>query len=422
MKPGVVVEKPIDNVVADIENYIKTVDPNFLKTVEINYKKYIYNVHSDAVRQYSKGYCMRLMVPERDVLTTFNIIPEATGTRINEAFIQQWVVPRTAHMHTSLYYHILCLTYIIATKHKLDELAKNSLALLLFRIWNGRIIGVIKFCDPDTMAYVTNVMMNLKFKAKVYPSPFEMICEYFAPTIHTSYGDTVIRDYTETKRLFEQCYGRIKQVFRSNPITNLKTGEKKYASGLQPYYYKAKEQGLKISTMKSNDSSSEDYDISDNFSNSAYEEQINNVVSFIVMNHNPKYEETFLTFLGNEIRGLNKASTLKLLMCIHDLNYNDIIQELLQNIFRRMGSLSQNIICNDNFYKDVIQTRIISSKHTQDVINIKELSDSLLSDIFTNKYDKKFSYSSVSDTQKSVYRKIVIYGIAYNIRRRLCNS
>ncbi len=415
-------EKPIDNIVAEIEKYIQTSDVHFLKTVDMEYKKLIYNVHSDAVRQYTKGYCMRLMVPERDVLTTYNIVPDMSVTRINQAFSSQWVVPKNAHMHNSPYYHILLLTHLLAVKHKMEDLAKNSLSLILFRIWNGRIIGAIKYCDPDTMQYVTSVMMNNKFKAKLYPSPFEMISEYFSPTINTFYSKNVLSDSTETKRLFEQCYARIKQVFRSNPITNLKTGERKYGTGLQPYYYKAKEQGLKISTIKSGDSSSEDYDIGDSFTSSVYEDQINNVTVFIVMNHNPKYEEEFLNFLSGEIRGLNKSSTLKLLHCIHDLKYNDMVQEILQNIFRRMGNISQSIICNDNFYKDIIQSRIISSKHTQDVINIKEITDALLSDIFTNKYEKKFSYSTVSDTQKSVYRKIIIYGMAYNIRRRLCSG
>lgn len=413
-------EKPIEKIVSEIETYIKTQNINFLKETELNYKKFVYAVHFDAVRQYSKGYCMRMLVPEKDVLATFNNIPEMSGTKINEAFITQWVVPRNAHMHTSLYYHTLCLIYILAAKHNLEDLAKNALSLILFRIWNGRIIGAIKFCDADTMQYVTNVMMNQKFKAKIYPSPFEMLSEYFSPTIHQFYSKTVISNFSETKRLFEQCYARIKQVFRSNPITNLKTGEKKYASGLQPFYYKAKENGWKISTTKSNNSS-EDYDVGENFSSSVYEEQINNVTAFIVMNHNPRYDDDFLEFLTNEIRGLNKASTLKLLMCMHDLKYNDSIQELLQNMFRRMGGLSQSSICNDTFYTDIIRVKIISSKHTQDVINIKELCDSLLADIFVNKYEKKFAYNTVSDTQKSVYRKIVIYGLAYNIRRRLCS-
>lgn len=411
--------KPIDNLVYEIENYIKA-NPTFLRSLDVEYKKLIYNVHSDAVRQYNKGYCMRLMVPEKEVLVSFSTIQDLSITRISEAFSSQWVVPKTAHMHNSPYYHILLLVNLVASKHGMDELAKNALSLLLFRIWNGRIIGAIKYCDADTMAYVTNVMMNNKFKAKLYSSPFEMICEYFTPTIFDFYSKTVIANSTETKRLFEQCYARIKQIFRSNPITNLKSGDTKYASGLQPFYYKAKEQGLKISTVRN--SGGEDSDITNSFTTSAYEDQINDVTVFIVMNDNPKYEDSFINFLGTEIRGLNKISTLKLLGCIHNLSYHDTIQELLQNIFRRMGGLSQSSICNDNFYTEIIQKKIISSKNTQDVMNIKEILDSLLADIFEKKYDKKMDYSSISDTQKSIYRKIVIYGISYNIRRRLCSG
>lgn len=413
-------EKPIDKLVNEIEDYVNKTDIHFLKKLDANYKKLIYMVHSDAVRQYSKGYCMRMMVPEKDVNSTFNIIPDMSLEKIGEAFKIQWVVPSEAHMHNSSYYHVLLLVHLLAVRNKLEDLSKNSISLILFRIWNGRIIGAIKYCDPDTMNYVTNVMMNNKFKAKLYPSPFEMICEYFTPTINNFYTKNVLSDSTETKRLFEQCYARIKQIFRSNPIMNLKSGERKYSSGLQPFYYKAKEQGLKISVSKTTSSGSEDYDIGDNFSSSVYEEQVNNVTIFIVMNHNPQYDDKFLSFLIDEIRGLNKQSTIKLLTCIHNLKYHDLIQELLQNMFRRFGSISQAIICSNTFYKDVIQSRIISSKHTQDVINIKELADSLLTDIFEEKYEKKFDYKSISDTQKSVYRKIIIYGLAYNIKKRLC--
>jgi hypothetical protein len=413
-------EKPIDKLIDEIEEYIKNVDMHFIKSLEAVYKKLIYNVHTDVVRQYNKGYCMRIMVPEREVLASLNSVPTLSNLKITEAFTTQWIVPKNAHMHNSTYYHILLLVHLIATKHNNNELAKSSLSLLLFRIWNGRIIGAIKFCDPDTMQYVTSVMMNNKFKAKLYPSPFEMITDYFTPTIHAFYTKNVLSDSTETKRLFEQCYARIKQVFRSNPMTNLKTGEKKYATGLQPYYYKCKEMGLKISTIKTS-KNSDDYESSDSFNSSAYEDQINDVTVYIVMNDSPKYEDNFINFLVGEIRGLNKVSTVKLLNCIHHLQYHDIVQDLLQNLFRRFGSITQANMCGDDFYKEFIQKRIISSKHTQDVINIKELADSLLTDIFDTKYEKKFSYSTVSDTQKSVYRKIIIYGLAYNIRRRLCN-
>ncbi|MBK7107457.1 MAG: hypothetical protein IPH62_19495 [Ignavibacteriae bacterium] len=413
-------DKPIDKLVIEIENYIKNVDSLFLRNLDVEYKKLIYNVHADAVRQYSKGYCMRMMIPEKEVLATFSKIDSIPLYKISEAFASQWIVPKEAHMHNNTYYHILLLVHLCAIKFRMDDLAKNSLSLLLFRIWNGRIIGAIKFCDPDTMNYVTSVMMNNKFISKNHNSPFEMLVNHFSPTIWEKYKNSYLGNSTESKRIFEQCYARVKQVFRSNPILNLKSGEKKYASGLQPFYYKAKENNLKISTIKSGSTSSEDYDIDGAFSSSAYDDQISDISNFIVMNHFPKYDEEFLNMLSSEIRGINKQNIVKLVSCIHDLNFNDYIDELLQNIFRRLMGIKKDDICSQTFYTDVILRRIISSKHTQDVVNIKNICDKLLIEIFKNKYEKKFDYEAISDTQKAIYRKLIIYAISYNIRRRIC--
>ena len=98
------------------------------------------------------------------------------------------------------------------------------------------------------MAYVVSNMMNKKYYANKYSTPLEMIVQWFVPTIYNKYKSNIISNSDETKRLFEQCFNRLRQIFRSNKVADLDTGGIKYTSGLQPLYFEAKQKGLKISS------------------------------------------------------------------------------------------------------------------------------------------------------------------------------
>jgi hypothetical protein len=90
-------------------------------------------------------------------------------------------------------------------------------------------------------------------------------------------------------------------------------------------------------------------------------------------------------------------------------------------MFRRIIELTQQQICNPNFFKD-IQSKVISSKHNPDVTRIKDICDKLLIDIMKTKFSKPYDYMSYSATNRAQLKRVIVYGIAYNIQKYKCHQ
>jgi hypothetical protein len=314
-------------------------------------------------------------------------------------------------MHNSAFYHILLFTCLIGARLNNDNIGKLSLNILNFRMYNGRRFSAVPYCDAATMAYVVQ-NMNKKFLSSKHETPFELITQYFTPTIYDKYKSYILRDGKETKRLFEACHNRIRQIFKSDPVVDLNTGATKYRSGLQPLYFEAKSKNLKIITTSSNAETGVDTSLTAH----SIEEDIDSITNFIVMNHNPSYDTNFINFLKSQ-SSAQKDSIDKIIKSLHNLNYSEHIREILESIFRRIQT---NNICSPDFLKE-IQSKILSSKHTPDVNRIKDICDKLLIDILSNKFSRQYDYMAYSSTNRAQLRRIVVYGICYNVQKYKCH-
>jgi hypothetical protein len=363
-----------------------------------------------STKKRSENYCINFVIPEKEVLNIFNKIEPGLTDKINVNFKSDWNTPDTALMVNSAYYHVLLFIIIIGIKVSNDILAQNALNLLNFRLYNGRRVSSIPHCDPNVMLYVLQNMMSKKFEAPKHETPFELITQYFTPTIYKKYKSYIQRDVKESKRLFHACFNRIRQIFRSDRVADLNSGEIKYRSGLQPLYFKAKEKNLKISTTVSNSETG----IETTLTSNSIEENIDSITNYIVMNHQPIYTDEFIDFLKTQ-SSAQKSAIQKILLSLHSLTYSDSIHEILEFMFKR---ISINIVCTPNFMDD-IKNKIISSKHTADINKIKDISDLLLKTIF----DKQFGieFEKYSTTNRAQLRRIIIYGLAYNIQKYKCH-
>ncbi|MBC8427478.1 MAG: hypothetical protein H8D97_01160 [Proteobacteria bacterium] len=249
----------------------------------------------------------------------------------------------------------------------------------------------------------------------------EMIVQHFVPTILRKYTSYILRDSTLTKTLFNQSFNRLRQLFRSDSLgRDPATGKPQYRSGLQPLYFKAKKQGLKFSIMKAV-GGDQDTGVGDMLSSSGFDEQIENVTNYIIMNINPNYSKQFLDFVNEESK-IKLANIEKVVKLIHTHKYADEIREIIELTFSRLAEIQKAKFCSPGFLKDVIKKKIISSKHTTDVIKLKEVVDILLANVLDDNFEKQFSYNNWSNTQKSQWRRIIIYSIGYNIQRQICFS
>ena len=159
---------------------------------------------------------------------------------------------------------------------------------VLMKIWNGRKVRYIKFCDKKVMKYVTTHMVTKKHSVSKFDSPISLLHDYYVPTLTNKYGPEIKRNPIKLKRLFEQMFSRINQLFIFNPRRNLVTGKNEAQGGLLPLYMKAKQEGMSISSPSIN--MGDDEPGFDQFSTvHIRDEMTNDIADYITMNPNPKY-------------------------------------------------------------------------------------------------------------------------------------
>lgn len=409
----------IDKLYSQFETDIKS-NPNKSRELLMKLQAADHYVQMKFIENYEQGYCARFVIPSKDVISTIDIFPSLTVDKISQATIIDWQVPANARMHVDTYYNTLAFYIYHAARTNNEQLGKIALNLLLYKIWNGRLYKLIKWCNPEIMAAGITQYLDNRSIARKFPTPLEAIQKHFAPTLFTKYKPYLVKSSKETKRVFEQCYARVHQMFGSNAKIDLATGETRYQTGLQPSYYKAhKTQNKIVNTSRSNSTTSE---LDDRFVSSEIDSNIDNVVTFIILSTKPKYSDKFINFVVENIKGLKAITVPTILSKMHNTKYNDTLREIVELFFKRLRGIQSSEICSDKIY-ELTKLKIISSKNTQDVIYLKTLIDQLIDSIMKNDLEKPHNgYMNLTENQKAQYRSIIFYGISYNIQRTICQQ
>lgn len=405
--------RPIEQLLIELETYY-THNPTALKALQTDLSKTLRSIYSQAISN-PDGYCMTLKVPEHFVKS----LPPRMGftdDRIRNAFCEEWEVDKSAPMKANSYYHILTLLIGFGVRQNLPEIQKCCLAMLLCKIWNGRRMHFIQYCNPDIMRYVIS-NLNGKYLSRKHESPMSLIIDHFVPTILDKYAPEIKKDSYKLKRLFEQTWGRIYQIFISNKRPNLLTKETKGTSGLAPLYYEAKEKGLSIkkTTMTGKE---DDANVLDSYSSHEFDDIITGITNYIVMNINPHYDSEFINYISRTST-VNLKATEIILKAIHNNKYIDWIRDILELMFRQMQVTSKSEICNRDTFMTLIRKKFISSKHSPNITQLKKIIDELLENIFDDAV-KYVSYSSYSTPRQGHLRKVIFYGFAHNIQKYMC--
>jgi hypothetical protein len=373
---------------------------------------YSNNVESD------ESFCFKFNLPitaVNNLYKVFDLSPLETGI----AYKTDWGSTLTA-MHNDPYYQILLLLIYYGITEKKENFTKNTLMVLLLKIWNGRKSHFFKFCDKRIMKYVVSHMLTNRHVLSKYENPVSLLKDYFVPTILEKYTPEIDKDIFKLKRLFEQCFARVRQIFAFNARTNLQTGKPEAQGGLLPLYMKAREEGSYISITNTNNSSEdntaagyEEYATTHN-----RDEIVSKTVDYIVLNKSANYPNSFIDTV-NRKTNVSVKIIEKLLSFMHTHTNYEILQNLVVLILSRCNIDTFNDICQGGFSAS-IQKNVISSKNNEETKNIQRLIDSLLEKFFKEQLRTEFDRYSV--VHKIKIRNVIVFALEYNLFRVNCRG
>ncbi len=404
----------IDSIYNKIETDLLN-DPKKLKDLKNNLTSSIHTVFQSTIVD-NKGYCMKFKIPNNKVETIIQSL-EIDQQDMEKAIIQSWDLPvdKKMPMYGNVYYHFLLVLFLFGVRNNMPDIYTPALQLILFRVWNGRLNKAIKFCDEKTMNYVVNYMITKRNLFKKYADPFQLITNYFTPTLIEKYKDVVKSNPKKLKLLFNQCYSRIFQILYQSFGVDLTTNTTKAKSGIALLYYKAKEEGMNMQTpLQSLDQQT----FADQFSSNNYEELIETILTNIMMNTYQDYDSSFIDFIIKNEK-MNKEGISKIISSIHSVKHEKYLQDIITLIINIINPTISSDICNNTFFERIVKPKLISSKHSKLINKLKDVLNEFLNELLmVHEVDFK-SYSSVRQAQ---FRNVVIYLISFNIQKYICSN
>jgi hypothetical protein len=377
--------------------------------------------------QSDEGYCFKFSLPNTEVMKLYKTI----GFEIKEvfdAYKKDWGAPAmTNQMHSDPYYQILLLITYYGILEKKEHLYNHAMMLCLMRIWNGRKVRYIKFCDKKIMKYVTTHMVTKKHNVAKYDTPISLLHDYYIPTLYKKYGPEIKRNPAKLQQLFQQMWSRINQLFVYNMRTSLSTGKKEAQGGILHLYMKAKKDGMSLSNPIIGMGDDNQPPGFDEYSTvHVRDEMTNDITDYITMNPNPTYPPSLIRYF-NERFNVKEATIGAILKAMHNHQYQAILQDLVSVILSRTNVLEKVDVCKTN-YSTVVKRNIISSKNNPDTKKIQKLCNILLKKIFDNDLKDDTGkpltkvYEKYSDVYQIQIRNVLVYGIVHNIKKTICRG
>ena len=394
----------------------------FLNTDMSSYKKIqsnlISSVSDASVQAMSsdQGYCFKFALKSRNYKNLLQLVG-LTERNLQIAFTKDWGSnSQKNHMHSDPYYQTYLFFLYFGIKENNQKIIESSLSCILFKLWNGRKTKFLQYCNKDIMNYVVNYMCSKKHLANRFNTPYDMIQNHFVPTLLTKYGDNIKKDPFSLKRIFEQAFTRVRQLFVSRTRIDIKTGNRVSEGGLFPLYKKAHDEGLSMSSVNIRGNEDNPISFSDYMTGSNMDELINSTVEKIVMNNQPTYSQMFVENLRKTYK-LSKNVIQKLLIQLHDYKYHNKLHDIYSIILSQTEVIDKSDICNPKF-TDLVNTKVLASKNSKSANELKSKLMNLLEDMLKQTVQRSISeYSNVHHIQ---LRKMIIRVLIYNLRVTVC--
>jgi hypothetical protein len=393
------------------------VNPSILTNLNQELNAIIVPIHMHSMNS-DEGYCYKFKLPETQVLNLCKTL-QLTKEEIYEAFKNEWGADRMKNkIYNNPYYQILLFIVYYAIHAKNEKLANNAWLIAMFRLWNGRRMYFLPYCNKNIMRYAVSYLTTSRHNVTKYDGPFSLIKDYFTPTLLKKYSPIIKQTPSKTLRLIEQSWQRIFQLFYFNPRQNVLTDKSEATGGLLYIYKTAKDQNLSLSTISVTTSKFDDdtSTVDDYTSTHNRNEIIDSIVNFITTTPNFNYSNEFLMQINRDTRVSIKIVE-KLLKQLHNYSYHDQLVELYSIILSKLNVNDKQDICSTNYLAN-FKKLIISSKNNADSKQLQTLILKLLDQVFKNKL--QISFSKFSITQQIQIRNVLLYGLSYCLRRHIC--
>jgi len=411
-------QQPIDILVENMRQLLKQ-HPDVERDLKLELDKLNRKIFELSLSQH-QSWCITYKIPQTEVVNIATDKLNISLDDLKKSFVTQWKIPNTAtqlYMYGSPYYHTLLLIIIYGLRYNDEHIAKTALTLFCCKLWNGRRQKYIRYCNPETMKYVIANASGKKY-ARIYDSPLSMIMQKYVPSLLTKYGPQIVKDSTVSKYLLNQAHNRLRQLFIQDMSPNIKTGRSEANSGLAYDYFEAQRLGLKYSNIKITDKEDNSSQSIEQYSSHIHEELVHNISNYIIMNIEPKYESNIIQFI-NKMTTTRPGHVQVILSAVHSIKYEDDIHDIIGLLFKQLQVNSKNEICLPTFLVELVKKRVISSKHSPVITQLKKSLDILLEKIFKDKIGYR-DYTLYSTPSRGKLRNIIIYGLCYNIQKYIC--
>lgn len=415
-------QQPIDVIVEKIRQQFKT-SPTLERDIKFELERLNRKIFQISITQH-QGWCTTYKIPQLEVTALANKL-NLTLDEIKHAFVTQWKIPisnnPTLFMYGNIYYHMLLLLMVYGLRYNNEEMTKSALTLFCCKLWNGRRQRHIPYCNPDIMRYVVANASGKKY-VRTYDSPLHMITAKYVPGLLDKYGKDIVKDSSKTINILNQAHNRLRQLFVQDMAPNIKTGRSEANSGIAAEYFAASKEGLKISNPKlmAKGDGENDHQSIEQYSTHIYEEMINEISNYIIMNVDPKYDPNIIQFI-NKMTTTRPGHVQVILSAVHSIKYEEYIHELIGLLFKQLQVSTKNEICVPSFLVELVKKRVISSKHSPVITQLKLILDRLLENIFKDKIGYR-DYTLYSTPSRGKLRNIIIYGLCYNIQKYICSE
>jgi hypothetical protein len=391
-------------------------DPSLLSKITTKLLQLTIKAGSDCNNKLKESYCYKFSVPKNQVEQLYKEL-DLDKRDVRNKFYSDWKYKANSHMWENPYYHILFLLFMVGIIDDNKTLKNKSLILAMIQLWNGRMNTFFpKCCIPEVMNYVINNMCTGRYVAKKYSTPYDLIENYFVPTILKKYESYIKRDPKHLKTVFSASYTRIRQLFVQGNIENMKTGKKEATSGLMALYRDAIKDQRYLKSKDVTGFGDNDPTFDEFGSTNVREKMATDITTYITMNGNPKYSSRL-------INDLNKKYKVKLqviediLKSLHTNQFYDDLYSVYIIFFSRCNINDPNQICNGELDTQ-INKHVIRSKNNSDINSMNKIIYNILTNIL-NKYNLNFG--KFTNTYKINARNVVIWGLIHNMKKKICN-
>lgn len=405
----------VATIYAAMEQNLDT-DSKMLSGLRQSLVSIVSRTESEASRLADQGYAFKFTLRSTNVRNLFPLLKLNT-VAVAQAFQADWGYPSNAKMYDDPYYHVLLLVLRYGLRRKDQSLAEHSLLLILVKVWNGRKAKYLRYCDSRVMLYVTENMLNRKFLASKFDTPYSMLKGHFVPTILKTYGNRVIGNSGSLKKVFQETWKRINQMFVHNLRINMATGKKEAQGGLLPLYMKAKQEGLMISVTAPKEYDAALYVRPAEDHVERRRRFADAVVKYIGKKGHSGYPEDFLNMVSREV-GLTPLEVLETLMLLHRPEDHEVIGSIIECT---LALLSLRETEEEMFRQllvpgmlDTVKEKVINASDPHDRKRLNDLIEMIMP--MAKRRKPQEERTPHEKLHKPKRRALVIYGIYRNIR------